>query len=78
MRTRAVRPDELDLFVEAAGLPDHRQEIERYLDLMFAGGSMRREWCFVAEDEGNRPLGRVAFWSAVRHGGAIRPRAARR
>jgi len=43
MRTRAVRPAELDLFVEAAGLPDHRQEIERYLDLMFAAGSMRRE-----------------------------------
>jgi len=63
MRTRAVRPDELDLFVEAAGLPDHRQEIERYLDLMFAAGSMRREWCFVAEDEGDRPLGRVAFWT---------------
>jgi hypothetical protein len=43
MRTRAVRPEELDLFVEAASLPDHRQEIERYLDLMFAAGSMRRE-----------------------------------
>ena len=29
---------------------------------MFAAGSMHPEWCFVAE-EGDRPLGRVAFWT---------------
>ena len=62
MRTRPVRADELDLFVEAAGLPDHRQEVEQYLKSMFAAGSMRPGWCFVAEEEG-RPLGRVAFWT---------------
>jgi ribosomal protein S18 acetylase RimI-like enzyme len=63
MRTRAVRADELDLFVEAAGPPDHRREVEQYLKGMFAAGSMRPQWCFVAEDEGARPLGRVAFWT---------------
>lgn len=64
MRIRPVRADELDLFVEAAGFPDHRREIEEYLRRMFAAGSMRPEWCFVAQEEqGDRPLGRVAFWT---------------
>ena len=62
MRTRPVRADELDLFIEAAGPPDHRQEVEQYLQSMFAAGSMRPGWCFVAEEEG-RPIGRIAFWT---------------
>jgi RimJ/RimL family protein N-acetyltransferase/predicted N-acetyltransferase YhbS len=64
MHTRPVRADELDLFVGAAGTPDHRREVEHYLKSMFAAGSMRPEWCFVAEEQqGDRPLGRVAFWT---------------
>jgi predicted N-acetyltransferase YhbS/RimJ/RimL family protein N-acetyltransferase len=64
MHTRPVRADELDLFVGAAGTPDQRREVEHYLKSMFAAGSMRPEWCFVAEEEqGERPLGRVAFWT---------------
>ena len=62
MHTRPVRADELDLFVEAAGAPDHRREVEQYLESMFAAGSMRPEWCFVAQEE-EHPLGRVAFWT---------------
>ena len=62
MYIRPVHADELDLFVEAAGTPDHRKEVEQYLDSMFAAGSMRPEWCFVTEKEG-RTLGRVAFWT---------------
>jgi GNAT superfamily N-acetyltransferase len=62
MRTRPVRADELDFFVEAAGPPDHRRETERYLNSMFAAGSMRPGWCFVAEEEGH-PIGRIAFWT---------------
>ena len=64
MRTRSVRSDELDLFVEASGSPDHREEVRRYLESMFAAGSMRPEWCFVAqEEEEDHTLGRVAFWT---------------
>ena len=63
MHTRPVRADELDLFVEAAGAPDQRREVEQYLESMFAAGSMRPEWCFVAEEESEEPLGRVAFWT---------------
>ena len=63
MRTRPVRADELDLFVGAAGSPDHRKEVRQYLQSMFAAGSMRPEWCFVAQEDEDRTLGRVAFWT---------------
>jgi GNAT superfamily N-acetyltransferase len=62
MHIRPVRTDELDLFVEAAGTPAHRREVEQYLESMFTAGSMRPEWCFVAEDDSG-PLGRIAFWT---------------
>ena len=65
MRTRPVRADELDdLFVEATGSPDHRKEVDQYLESMFAADSMHPEWCFVAEEE-NRPIGRIAYWTLL-------------
>jgi hypothetical protein len=63
MHIRPLEIDELDLFVEAAGSPETHNEVEQYLENMFAAGSMRREWCFVALDKNDRPLGRVAFWA---------------
>jgi predicted N-acetyltransferase YhbS/ribosomal protein S18 acetylase RimI-like enzyme len=66
VHTRPVRADELDLFIEAAGTPDHCREVEKYLESMLAAGSMRPEWCFVVEEEGEGPLGRVAFWTLPR------------
>src|SRR5215204_2370756 len=64
MHTRPVRAEELDLFVETAGTADHRREVEQYMEWMFAAGSMRPEWCFIAEaEQGERPLGRVALWT---------------
>ncbi len=63
MHIHPVHADDLELFVEAAGTPDQRREVERYLERMFAAGSMRRQWCFVAEEEGEGSLGRVAFWT---------------
>lgn len=63
MQIRPVGAEELDDFVEAAGSPDDRKEVEQYLKAMFAAGSMRPEWCFVAQVEGGRPVGRVAFWT---------------
>jgi predicted N-acetyltransferase YhbS len=62
IRIRPVGNDELELFVDAAGLPDHQREIRQYLKNMVAAGSMRPEWCFLAE-EGDRPVGRVALWT---------------
>ena len=62
MRTRTVGADELDLFVEACGAPEHRREVKSYVEDMFAAGSMRPEWCFVLED-GEHAVGRVALWT---------------
>lgn len=62
MHIRPIHAGELDLFVEAASLTEHREDIENYLEKMFEAGSMRPEWCFVAE-EGGHPIGRVAFWA---------------
>ncbi len=62
MRTRTVRADEPDLFVEAGGAPEHRYEVKSYVEDMFAAGFMRPEWCFVLED-GDRAVGRVALWT---------------
>ena len=62
MRTRTVRADELDLFVEAGGAPEHRREVKSYVEDMFAAGSMRPEWCFILED-GDRTVGRAALWT---------------
>jgi GNAT superfamily N-acetyltransferase/ribosomal protein S18 acetylase RimI-like enzyme len=62
MHIHAVDLKDLDIFIDAAGSPDHRSEVERYLDRMFTAGSMRPEWCFIAED-GDGPVGRVAFWT---------------
>jgi len=62
IRIRPVGNDELERFVKAVGLPDHQREIRQYLKNMFAAGSMRPEWCFLAED-GDHPVGRVAFWT---------------
>jgi hypothetical protein len=62
MRIRSVDADELDLFVEAGGTPDHRKKVGHYLESMLAEGSMRPEWCLVLEDE-DRAIGRVAFWT---------------
>jgi predicted N-acetyltransferase YhbS/RimJ/RimL family protein N-acetyltransferase len=61
MHIRPVRADDLEIFVEVA--PDHHSEVEQYLERMFAAGSMRPEWCFVAEEEGEGAVGRVAFWT---------------
>jgi GNAT superfamily N-acetyltransferase len=63
MRTRPIRPGEIDLFLDAASQPDHREETRQYLQSMFAAGSMRPEWCFVIQEGDGRPLGRVAFWT---------------
>ena len=62
MHVRSVPAVGLDRFVESGGDPAHRREVRQYLDAMFAAGSMRPEWCFVAEEHGE-PVGRIAFWT---------------
>jgi predicted N-acetyltransferase YhbS len=63
MHIHPVGAEGLDPFVEVAGTSEHHREVEEYLERMFAAGSMRPEWCFVAVEEGEGVLGRVAFWT---------------
>jgi GNAT superfamily N-acetyltransferase len=62
MHIRPVPPEGLGRFIEAAGSPEHQEEVAHYLQRMFSAGSMRPEWCFIAEQEG-LPVGRFAFWT---------------
>jgi ribosomal protein S18 acetylase RimI-like enzyme len=62
MHIRPVTPGDLDLFIDAAGFPEHRNEVRQYMKRMLDADSMRPEWCFLAQEDG-RPLGRVAFWT---------------
>ena len=62
MHVRPATSAGLDSFVELAGDPTRHPEVRRYLDAMFAAGSMRPEWCFVAEKDSG-PSGRIAFWT---------------
>ncbi|USG65000.1 GNAT family N-acetyltransferase [Brevibacillus ruminantium] len=60
---RSIRPEEWDLFLQAGSSDAKgRQETARYVEQMIAVGSMRPEWCFVAEKE-NHVQGRVALWT---------------
>ena len=58
MRARPISPGEIDRFVETASDPEHREDQRGYLESMFSAGSMRPEWCYVAEDKG-----RAALWT---------------
>lgn len=62
MHVRPATSVGLDPFVESAGDSADHAEVRRYLDAMFAAGSMRPEWCFVAEKDSG-PTGRIAFWT---------------
>ncbi|MEJ8547405.1 GNAT family N-acetyltransferase [Brevibacillus borstelensis] len=60
---RPIRPEEIDDFARVGSSdPARVQEVKRYVEQMIAAGSIRTEWCFVAE-EANRLRGRVAFWT---------------
>ncbi len=77
MHARPILAHEIERFVEAAGDPDHNEDIADYAQKMFAAGSMRPEWCYIVE-ETERPSGRVALLDAPRHGEATRPGTPRR
>ncbi len=62
MHARTILAHEIERFVEAAGDPDHNEDIADYAQKMFAAGSMRPEWCYIVE-ETERPSGRVALWT---------------
>ena len=59
---RPVRPDELRVFDGAATHSEHVDAVHDYVSDLLMNGSMRTEWCYVAESRG-RAIGRAAFWT---------------
>jgi len=62
MRIRPIQPDELPVFAGAATHSEHVGAVYDYVFDLLIKGSMRTEWCYVAESRG-RAIGRAAFWT---------------
>ena len=61
MRVRPIQPDELSVFAGAATRSEHVATVHDYVSDLLIKGSMRTEWCYVAESR-RRAIGRAAFW----------------
>ena len=62
MRIRPIQPAELPVFAGAATHSEHVGAVHDYVSDLLIKGSMRTEWCYVAESRG-REIGRAAFWT---------------
>ena len=62
MRIRPIQPDELLAFAGAATHSEHVGAVHDYVSDLLIKGSMRTEWCYLAESRG-REIGRAAFWT---------------
>ena len=62
MRIRPIQPDELPVFAGAATHSEHVGAVYDYVSDLLIKGSMRTEWCYVAESRGQE-VGRAAFWT---------------
>jgi ribosomal protein S18 acetylase RimI-like enzyme len=62
MRIRPIQPDELSVFAGAATRSEHVATVHDYVSDLLIKGSMRTEWCYVAESR-RRAIGRAAFWT---------------
>jgi hypothetical protein len=49
MRIRPIQPDELPVFAGAATRSEHVATVHDYVSDLLIKGSMRTEWCYVAE-----------------------------
>ncbi|MGK9165191.1 GNAT family N-acetyltransferase [Inquilinus limosus] len=59
---RPIAEGELAAFVSAATDPAHLDDVRRYVDDLLGKGALRRDWCFLAERDG-QAVGRIAFWT---------------
>ncbi|MET3292869.1 UNVERIFIED_CONTAM: ribosomal protein S18 acetylase RimI-like enzyme [Brevibacillus sp. OAP136] len=59
---RPIKQEEWEKFAAIGCAPEHVAGCQRYLEQMLAAGSMRIDWCFVAEEAGQL-IGRIASWT---------------
>ncbi|WP_051247660.1 N-acetyltransferase [Inquilinus limosus] len=62
IRLRPIAEDELAVFAATATDPAHADAVRRYVDDLLGKGAMRRDWCFLAERDG-QAVGHIAFWT---------------
>jgi ribosomal protein S18 acetylase RimI-like enzyme len=62
MNIRPISLGELDAFSAFGRDPEHAAAVRAYVAQMLAKGSMRAEWCFIAED-GGQHLGTLGLWT---------------
>ena len=60
MRIRPIQPDELPVFAGAATPSEHVATVHDYVSDLLIKGSMRTEWCYVAESR-RRAIGAGLF-----------------
>jgi len=59
---RPLASHEIAIFAQVCGSNTHAQDVEQYLQQMLQQGSIRLEWCFVAE-EAKQIIGTLAYWA---------------
>jgi RimJ/RimL family protein N-acetyltransferase len=62
MIIRPLASHEIATFARVGGSNTHTQDVEHYLQQMLLQGSVRLEWCFVAE-EAEQIIGTLAYWA---------------
>jgi RimJ/RimL family protein N-acetyltransferase len=62
MIIRPLAAHEIATFAQVCGSNTHAQDVEHYLQQMLQQGSVRLEWCFVAE-EARQIIGTLAYWA---------------
>ncbi len=64
---RPIDVGESPTFASTASEPDHVADQSAYIERLIGSGSMRHDWCYLAEQAG-RPVGRFAFWTLPKIG----------
>jgi len=67
---RPIGVGELPIFASTANNPLHVADQTAYIERLIGIESMRREWCYLAEQAGN-PIGRFAYWTLPKVGKPI-------
>lgn len=67
MIVRPLAAHEIATFARVCGRDIHAAAVERYLQRMLQQGSIRLEWCFVAE-EASQIIGTIAYWAVPSSG----------
>ena len=67
LTVRLIQPNELAAFAAIGAQGGEAAEVQQYVERMIEKGSMRIDWCYVLEEDGNL-CGRIGFWTMPKVG----------